>query len=229
VPVGLPSDLETTGRLLLAVVLGGLVGLERELTDHPAGVRTHITVALGSALFVIAGTYGFEEFFANRDDTNVSISVDRVASTVVTGIGFLCGGAILKQGITVKGLTTAGSLWVVSAIGMAVALGSYFAALAGTGIVLAVLVGLRLPERWIGSRRRNYESVVITLTPGADPSAVVSAIGELQGVRISTLRVSSAGGHCEIAADISGEPGKDLEPALAPLADREDVADIDVS
>jgi putative Mg2+ transporter-C (MgtC) family protein len=221
VPVGLPSDLETTGRLLLAVVLGGLVGLERELTDHPAGVRTHITVALGSALFVIAGTYGFEEFFANRDDTNVSISVDRVASTVVTGIGFLCGGAILKQGITVKGLTTAGSLWVVSAIGMAVALGSYF--------VLAVLVGLRLPERWIGSRRRNYESVVITLTPGADPSAVVSAIGELQGVRISTLRVSSAGGHCEIAADISGEPGKDLEPALAPLADRDDVADIDVS
>ena len=224
----LPTDLEIAGRLLLAVVLGGLVGLERELTDHPAGVRTHITVALGSALFVIAGAYGFEEFITDGD-TNVTVGVDRVASTVVTGIGFLGGGAILKHGITVKGLTTAGSLWVVAALGMAVALGSYAAALTGTLIVLAVLVGLRVPERWLGGRRRKYESVVIKLQSGADPSAIISALGELEGVQVSSLRVTRAAGHCEIAVDISGEPGKDLEPSLAPLADRDDVADIDIS
>ena len=69
-----PSELEIVGRLVLAVVLGGVIGMERELNDHPAGLRTHISVALGAALFTIAGSYGFSEFVDARNDTNVNIA-----------------------------------------------------------------------------------------------------------------------------------------------------------
>ena len=115
-----PSELELSLRLVLALVLGGLIGLERELTDHPAGLRTHIAVALGAALFGIVSAYGFREFDASRTETNFQVDPTRVASNIVVGIGFLGGGAILKHGATVRGLTTAGSLWVTAATSVGV-------------------------------------------------------------------------------------------------------------
>jgi putative Mg2+ transporter-C (MgtC) family protein len=98
-------------RLAVAAALGAAVGIEREAREQEAGVRTHLLVALGSALFTIVGAYGFSEFGGTRDPT-------RVAAQIVTGIGFLGAGAILREGLSVRGLTTAGSLWVVAAIGM---------------------------------------------------------------------------------------------------------------
>jgi putative Mg2+ transporter-C (MgtC) family protein len=119
-------------RLLVAAGLGALLGLEREFRHKPAGLRTNILIALGSALFtalsirlaVISGT------------------PDRIAAQVVTGVGFLGGGAILRSGRNVHGMTTAATIWVNAAIGMAAGSGAFGMAAAGTGIALAVLLML---------------------------------------------------------------------------------------
>ncbi|HEX2039419.1 MAG TPA: MgtC/SapB family protein [Acidimicrobiales bacterium] len=224
-----PSEWELAGRIVLAAVLGGLVGLERELNDHPAGLRTHISVALGAALFTIAGAYGWQEFADTRNDTNVNIGVERVASNIVTGVGFLGGGAILKYGATVKGLTTAASLWVTAAIGLGVGVGSYIVTAVTTAALLLALVGLRAPRRWIAARAHSRETVVVRLARGAEPSRVVAALNELPGISIRSLSVREEDEDCTITADVAGPTGKELEELLAPLADREDVDALDVS
>ena len=142
----MPTELELFARLGTALVLGGAIGLERELAGQVAGLRTHMSVALGAALFGIVSAYGWNEFAAVRAETNVQIDVTRIASNIVTGVGFLGGGAILKEGATVRGLTTAASLWVTAAVGLAVALGGYsLAAVTTIGLVFS-LVLLRGPR-----------------------------------------------------------------------------------
>jgi putative Mg2+ transporter-C (MgtC) family protein len=108
------AAVETLAKLGLAVILGGLIGIERELTRRPAGVRTHMLVCLGCTLFT------------EVSQAFLSPSPDRVAAQVVTGVGFLGAGTILRTGIDVKGLTTAASIWAVAAIGMAVSIGGSF-------------------------------------------------------------------------------------------------------
>ena len=107
---------ETLLRLLVAAGLGGVIGLERELDEKAAGLRTHMLVSVGAALFTLVGAYGFSDFF---DGNTVSFDPSRVAAQIVTGIGFLGAGVIFRQGFTVRGLTTAASLWLVGAIGRA--------------------------------------------------------------------------------------------------------------
>jgi putative Mg2+ transporter-C (MgtC) family protein len=226
----IPSDLEIVARLVLAVVLGGLIGIERELNEHPAGLRTHISVALGAALFTLAGSYGFHEFVDARNDTNVNIGVERVASNIVTGVGFLGGGAILKYGATVKGLTTAASLWVTAAIGMGAAVGSYFTTTATTVLLLVALVGLRAPRRWLVARyARGRDTAVIRIARGYEASGVVAALNELRDISIRSLSVRRQEDAWVVTADISGPSGQELEAVLAPLADREEVDSLDVS
>ncbi|MHB8896403.1 MAG: MgtC/SapB family protein [Candidatus Geothermincolia bacterium] len=117
-------------RVLVALVLGGLVGLERELTDHPAGIRTHILVTVGSCAFTAMSLYGFPGFLYG----------DRVAAGIIAGIGFIGGGAILKaKDGWVTGLTTAASLWSCAAIGMLAGTGFYVVAVIVTGMDLVVL------------------------------------------------------------------------------------------
>ena len=105
-------------RLVVAALLGGAIGLERELDEKAAGLRTHILVAAGSALFTIVSAYGFHDFLANGGNV-VRLDPTRIAAQIVTGIGFLGAGVIFRQGFTVRRLTTAASLWIVAAIGMA--------------------------------------------------------------------------------------------------------------
>jgi putative Mg2+ transporter-C (MgtC) family protein len=150
---------ELVGRLALAVALGGAVGLEREISDQPAGLRTHITVALGAALFGVISTVGFNAFVTTREASNYQIDVTRVASQVVVGIGFLGGGTILRHGTTVKGLTTAANLWVVAAVGLAVGIGMYLAAGLTTIVALASLAGLKPLERWMTRNRGGDDGV----------------------------------------------------------------------
>lgn len=107
-------------RVLLAGALGGLIGLEREFSDQPAGFRTHILVSLGAALFTLVGAYGLVDF--SPGDT-FQFDPTRIAAQVVTGIGFLGAGAILRQGLNVRGLTTAAALWVTAAVGTAAGFG----------------------------------------------------------------------------------------------------------
>jgi putative Mg2+ transporter-C (MgtC) family protein len=129
-------------RLVLAAALGGAIGLEREYRHKPAGLRTNMLIAIGSALFALL----------SLQIGTAAGSPDRVAAQVVTGIGFLGAGAILRSGENIHGLTTAATIWVNSAIGMAAGVGAYGAAYAGAGITLAVLLFLPLMERMFERR-----------------------------------------------------------------------------
>jgi putative Mg2+ transporter-C (MgtC) family protein len=136
--------LDLAARLAVAALLTGVIGLERELRERAAGLRTHMLVGVGSALFTIVSAYAWSDFVFSRQGGTV-LDPTRVAAQIVTGIGFLGAGAIIRQGISVRGLTTAAGLWVVAAIGMAAGAGYYSAALIATGLVL---VGLG-PIRWL--------------------------------------------------------------------------------
>ena len=122
-------QLEMVLKLVMATLFGGVVGYERELSDKPAGLRTHILVCLGSALFTLASLFGFGQ---GSDPA-------RVAAQVVTGVGFLGAGTILRTGATVRGLTTAASIWAVAAVGVAVGVGMYLLAVVSTFLVAGVL------------------------------------------------------------------------------------------
>jgi putative Mg2+ transporter-C (MgtC) family protein len=131
-------------RIVVAAALTGAIGMERELRERAAGLRTHMLVGVGSALFTIVSAYAWGEFVFDRQQ-GVVFDPTRIAAQIVTGIGFLGAGAIIRQGLSVRGLTTAAGLWVVAAIGMAVGAGYYSAAVIATGVVL---VGLG-PLRWV--------------------------------------------------------------------------------
>ncbi|MDQ1395335.1 MAG: putative Mg2+ transporter-C (MgtC) family protein [Acidimicrobiaceae bacterium] len=225
-----PSETELILRILLAALLGGLIGLEREIAGHPAGLRTHISVALGAALFGVLSAYGFNHFDVPRNDTVFQVDVTRIASQIVVGVGFLGGGAILKEGATVRGLTTAASLWVTAAIGLAVALGSFGPALATEGALLGTFVLLRFPRKWIRSNvAKRRQSIVIILHPGTEAGTVIGAISSLSGVTVRSLQVRDTTNGPEITADLVARPGVDLEKSLTSVGDRDDVVSLDIA
>ncbi len=113
----LVHQLDLASRLLVAAALGAAIGIEREMRAHQAGIRTHLLVALGSAIFTVLSAYAFVADSAAG--SNQAVDPTRIAAQIVTGIGFLGAGAIIKEGPTIRGLTTAGSLWATAAIGLA--------------------------------------------------------------------------------------------------------------
>jgi uncharacterized membrane protein YhiD involved in acid resistance len=120
-------------RLVLAAVAGAAIGLEREFHSHPAGMRTHLLVALGAAMFTVLSMHGFPDL---AGQPSVTLDPSRVAAQIVSGIGFLGGGAILKYGASIRGLTTAGSLWATAAMGFAFGSGLLVLGALGTLIVI---------------------------------------------------------------------------------------------
>ena len=160
-------------RLAVAALLGGAIGLERELDEKAAGLRTHMLVASGSALFTLVGAYGFSGFLTHGKV--VSYDPSRIAAQIVTGIGFLGAGVIFRQGFTIRGLTTAASLWLVAAIGMAAGAG-YWA-----GAVLATAVGVvsLRPLEWLKERlipQRAAQRMVVELREDASSGPVLEAV-----------------------------------------------------
>ncbi|MBU0548475.1 MAG: MgtC/SapB family protein [Candidatus Omnitrophica bacterium] len=137
----MPTDFQMITRLLLTLSLSGLIGLERQVHRRDAGLRTHILVALGSCLIMLTSLYVFDIY---KD--KVSLDPARIAAGVITGIGFLCAGTIIREPERVRGLTTAASLWVVSGIGLAVGCGFNRVAIYATVLVLVVLYLLRYIE-----------------------------------------------------------------------------------
>ena len=129
------SDQEIVIRLLMAVLLGGLIGLEREAAGRAAGLRTHVLVCLGSALIMMTSIHIFEIYRGLAD-----VDPSRIAAQVVSGIGFLGAGTIIRYGHNVKGLTTAACLWVIAAVGLAVGSGFMKAAVFTTFLVLLGLI-----------------------------------------------------------------------------------------
>jgi putative Mg2+ transporter-C (MgtC) family protein len=143
------------GRLALAGCVGGLLGLERESRGHPAGAPTQALVAIGAALFTMIGERGF---------SGEAVDGSRVAAQVVSGIGFIGAGVILKNGGSIRGLTTAATLWVSAALGMAAGTGEWQAAVAGAAIALAFMYGLRLLRPWL--TRRRWQVLHLEYDPG---------------------------------------------------------------
>ena len=138
-----PSDLASMGKLGVACLLGGIIGLQREITHHPAGLRTHMLVALGSSGFMLTGF-----FLASHLPHELNLSLSSIIQGVVTGMGFIGAGAIMKEGINIHGITTAASLWVSSSVGLMCACGAFSLAASTTLFALIALL-LSGPERKI--------------------------------------------------------------------------------
>ena len=178
-------------RVVLAGVLGGAIGAEREIREREAGLRTHMLVSIGAALFTLVSAYGFSDFhFSNA--SGITYDPTRIAAQVVTGIGFLGAGAIIRQGLSVRGLTTAASLWVVAAIGLATGAGYYSAALVTTVVVLVSLWPLRILAFRLFERVRPGElRLEVELQPSESPSVLVDPL-EKRGIAVRSFEVEDA-------------------------------------
>lgn len=181
------SHLDLTLRMVLAAVLGGLIGLEREWSNHAAGFRTHILVCIGSASIMLLSIYGFSQFVA---EPNVRTDPARLAAQVISGIGFLGAGAIIRNGSSISGLTTAASVWVVAAIGLSVGAGFYYPAVLATFLVLISLFLLNKWEKHLLRHRRNQEIMIKIFDRPGSLGKVATKFGE-QGIQIRNLVMQS--------------------------------------
>jgi len=165
-------------------VLGALIGFERELRDREAGVRTHLLVSLGSALFTIVSAYGFHEFLVNGGNV-VRADPSRIAAQIVTGIGFLGAGAIIREGLSVRGLTTAATLWVVAAIGMGCGAGYYWPAAAATVLTLVALWPLRiLAYRLIERIKPEEDRITVELREGTPLAKLFAHVHNVRHIEL---------------------------------------------
>lgn len=208
-------------RLLIAAALGAAIGLEREIHDHPAGMRTHLLVSLGSAIFTELSIVAF----AGPPAPNGSLPTDtsRVAAQIVSGIGFLGAGAIVKYGTSIRGLTTAASLWATAAVGMAAGAGSWLIAAAGTIIVLVSLWPLNaLIERL---HLKNAQSIRLRLLAGR-----LESLGDISRL-LADRKVEMAGinsqrlgkGRYEVELDLRIPPGARSQDVIGAIAAMPDV------
>lgn len=158
-------------RVLIALLLSGLIGFERELKNHSAGFRTHILVGVGSCLMMLLSLYGFEQFINQND--NIRFDPARIPSYVISGIGFLGAGTIIVNGMTIRGLTTAASIWTVAGLGLVVGAGMYATAVFTTLIILLSLVFLNNFEEKL-TMGRSSNLIEIVALPGLKINNVIS-------------------------------------------------------
>jgi putative Mg2+ transporter-C (MgtC) family protein len=170
-------------RLLAAAGLCGLIGAEREMRERAAGLRTHMLVGVGAALFTIVSAYAWGDFLFDRS-RGTAFDPTRIAAQIVTGIGFLGAGAILRQGFSIRGLTTAAGLWVAAAIGMAAGAGFWVAAVATTAIVM---IGLG-PFRAVEGVLNRFGGASGTLELDLPPDRAIGSVIELVCARRATIR-----------------------------------------
>jgi len=202
-------------RLAVAAGLGATIGIERELREREAGIRTHLLVSLGSCLFTIVSAYGFHEFLSSGASV-VRADPTRIAAQIVTGIGFLGAGAIIREGISVRGLTTAASLWMVAAIGMAAGAGYYWPAVAGTALTVFALWPVRAIAWFALERFRPPERrLVVELREGSSVKQLLDVVPDVRQVEVEDERDRRV---------VTLELMHDIDEHLAGrLSDREDV------
>jgi putative Mg2+ transporter-C (MgtC) family protein len=207
----LALQLDLALRLFLSAVLGAVIGYEREIHDHPAGMRTHLLVSLGSAAFTVISIYGFSATgIPNEAPTDPS----RVAAQVVTGIGFLGAGAIIKYGTSVRGLTTAASLWATAAVGMAVGAGWWLVAIVTTGIVVLSLWPLNIALRRIRSMGAHLVRVRLQ-TPSLDTLGELRRAIDGRRIEVSEINTQRLGkGMHEIELQLHVPPSLDQAELL---------------
>jgi len=205
------DELVIVGRMLLALVLGGLIGTERTMHGRAAGFRTHALVCLASALLMMAAVYQ-GRWMSTNVIGSITIDVTRVAQGIMTGIGFLGAGVIFREGLTVRGLTTAASIWITAAIGILVGVGFYFAAVLGAAATLAVLALFLALERRMPAEVYMYHEVCFS---GED----VPSVDELRkliashGVAIAhlTYHMHDRGKQFEYRMTLHGRDPKNAE------------------
>ncbi len=195
----MPIELEQLLRILLGTGLGAIIGLERDLHGRPAGLRTHAIVALASATFMVVSTRFV--FFQHYVEGNlVEVDASRIAASVVSGIGFLGAGAILRTGITVRGLTTAAALWLVAAIGMAAGGGMYAIAVFTTVLGLISLTLLRRFE----DRGEPFarQRLILTFDETAAPIAAVIQALSRSGAKVAEEAYESEQGQTRLTLEV---------------------------
>ncbi|MGY4691852.1 MgtC/SapB family protein [Salibacterium sp. K-3] len=164
-------------RIISAAALAGLIGAEREYKRHPAGFRTHMLVGTGACLAMVMALFGFQPYLEANEEV-ARYDPSRLASYVISGVGFLGAGTIIVQGVSIKGLTTAASIWVVAAIGLAAGAGMYFAAILTTIIVLLSLLFLNNIERLFQTSSSQKKVNIIMDKDNSPLSDVVKAFEE---------------------------------------------------
>ena len=172
-------------RLVVALILGGLVGYEREHSHRPAGFRTHILVSVGAALVMLTG-----EFVARAQGANSTIDPTRLGAQVVSGIGFLGAGTIIRNGSSVKGLTTAASLWAVACIGLAAGSGFYPGAILAALLTFVVLIALKILDRRVAQKRGHTTLEIRMSAYGIDVSHILRLARE-QGHKVRRIHLIS--------------------------------------
>jgi putative Mg2+ transporter-C (MgtC) family protein len=222
--IDLALQLDLSVRLVAAALLGLAVGFEREIHGHPAGLRTHMLVAVGSGLFTVLSAYGF-----GTGSTAVPIDPTRIAAQIVSGIGFLGAGAILKDGIVIRGLTTAASLWATSAVGMAAGAGEYVIAAVATATILVSL----WPINALAERLHGTAVPEVQLRLAMDH---LEALGKVTGIlvshrleigQISTQRLGKSSYRADLA--IRGRTPSVIASAIGAIDDIEGVDIISTS
>ena len=220
-------DVDVVVRLLVAVALGAAVGVERELSGQTAGLRTHIAVCVGAALFGVVSTIGFLEYQDMRTGV-MRADVTRVASNVVVGVGFLGAGMIMKRrNGEVANLTTAASIWTVAAVGLAAGVGDVGTASVAAVLTLVYLAALRPARRWLEEvAASSHCSVAVTLAAGADPEEVVRRIDGAEDCSLTLRSVEKHDGRLVALLDIRGRPEAAVCRTTARLAELGEVTDL---
>jgi putative Mg2+ transporter-C (MgtC) family protein len=216
-----PVRFELLIKLIVAVVLGGAVGVEREMSGKPAGLRTTILICVGAALFThLSITIGL---IAHTPAGQPFGDVTRIAAQIVTGIGFLGAGAILHERGSVVGLTSAATIWVVAAIGMGVGSGAYAEAVGTTAMVCIVLIGLRPIERKLLSVRRTV-TATLRVVPNTDFATLEDVFSD-SGVHVRSRRTYDHVGDRTFELTLVG-PSKRFDVLVDVLRRRQDVVSV---
>ena len=216
--IDIPLQLDLSVRLVVASLLGLAIGFEREIHGHPAGLRTHMLVAVGSGLFTVLSIHGF-----TAEAAGSPVDPTRIAAQIVSGIGFLGAGAILKDGIVIRGLTTAASLWATSAVGMAAGAGEYAIAGVAAAVILVSLWpinavadrlhGTSLPETQLRLAMRRVDSL--------GQVSEVLILHKLEIGQIATQRLAKDRYQADIA--IRGRNSSSISAAIEEIAKLQDV------
>lgn len=220
------SSLEILLRLTLAGVLGGAVGLERELREREAGLRTHLLVCVGSALFTLVSAYAWADWSFSTE-RGIVFDPTRIAAQIVSGIGFLGAGAIIRQGLSIRGLTTAATLWLVAAIGMASGAGYWEAAVIATAGALITLWPLRVLAFRIVTRIRpeDEQRLVVHLRGGAGAAPVLASLESLSG-HVSEFQLSDERDGRELVLTVEFPTRVAASAVAGKLSELEDVTGV---
>jgi len=211
-------------RLILSTILGGIIGIERERRNQPAGLRTHIILCVGSTLMMLVSIYVASEI-GNPENSDPG----RIAAQVVSGIGFLGAGAILRFGVSIKGLTTAASLWTTAGIGLAAGAGFYVGSLLAT---IIIIIALTLLSKWekVFLASKGTRSINLVAKDVPDIIGKVEKTLNKHGIAITTIQIyrNVIRDSLDIIATVTTAPGLNISALSNDLTSYGEVSEVEI-